>query len=143
MVLPGARVIHLKRNPIDTCLSCFFQHFGAGHPYAVDLTWLGQYYREYERLMAHWREVLPLPMMELSYEELVADPEHWVPKLLDFVELPFEEACLSPHRNRRVVHTASNAQVRRPIYKSSVGKAERFGELLQPLIDSLEASKTV
>lgn len=139
MLCPGARVIHCVRDPLDTGISCFFQHFfGEGVPFAYDLAHIGAYYRQYRRVMAHWREVLPLPMVELSYERLVAEPESQIRALLAFAGLEWDPACLAFHRTERVVRTASHAQVRRPMYPSSVGRHRHYARWLGPLRRALE-----
>ncbi|MDP6933650.1 MAG: sulfotransferase, partial [Myxococcota bacterium] len=134
---PGAQVIHCIRDPLDTCLSCFFQNFDAKNPYATSLEDLGVYWRGYQRLMAHWKQVLPLPIHEVRYETLVAEPEVETRRLLSFLGLPWEPSCLSFHESSRRVHTASYDQVRQPIYQSSVGRSDRYHHHLGPLIDAL------
>ncbi len=136
-MLPGARIIHCRRDPIDTCLSIYFQHFNTHHPYASDLAALGPYYRQYEQLMAHWRETLPLPMLEIQYEDLVADQDGWSRKLIDFVGLPWDDACLSFFDAKRTVNTPSYDQVRRPIYTQSVKRWKHYEKHLGPLIEVL------
>jgi Flp pilus assembly protein TadD len=137
LMFPGARVIHCVRDPMDTCLSCYFQPFGGEHAYAYDLEDLGFYYREYERLMTHWRKVLRIPMLELRYEELVADPEPVIRRLLEFCELPWNDRCLNPHANPRAVATASHEQVQRPIHRESVGRWRYYAPHLEPLTKAL------
>jgi tetratricopeptide (TPR) repeat protein len=137
-LFPGARIIHCRRNPEDTALSVFFQNFNATYAFSTDLGWIGTYYREYERLMAHWKESLDLPILDVDYEALVADPEVHIARMMSFMDLPLEPACFAPHENRRVVHTASCHQVRKPIYSSSVGRSERYGEWLTPLRAALK-----
>ena len=142
MALPKARIIHCRRDPIDTCLSCFSHMFTESQAFTYDLGELGRYYRGYEALMAHWRAVLPKgAMLELNYESVVADLEGQARRLLDFCGLPWDPACLEFHRTERSVRTASAAQVRQPIYKSSVGKRERYGDGIAPLIEALESPK--
>jgi tetratricopeptide (TPR) repeat protein len=138
LALPGARVIHTRRDPLETCFSCFSQAFGRGLPYVNDLTELGHYYRAYEALMAHWRAALPEPFIyELDYETLIEDFETEVRRLLDFCGLPFDPACLNFHENPRVVFTASNTQVRKPLYRDSLNRARAYGALLDPLRKAL------
>jgi len=137
LLFPGARVIHSVRDPVDTCLSCYFQDFTKAHAYAADLGQLGRHYRAYLRMMAHWKEVLPLPMKAVRYDALVADPEPVVRELLDFCGLPWDPACLAFHTSRRVVRTASQDQVRKPIYKSSVRRWARYESHLGPLLEAL------
>jgi tetratricopeptide (TPR) repeat protein len=137
LLFPGARVIHCIRDPLDTCLSIYFHPFIEHHAYATDLTNLGLYYREYLRLMAHWRTVLRLPLLELRYEELVENPEEKIRQLLDFCELSWDERCLRHHETGRVANTFSYKQVRQPIYKKSVARWRRYEKHLGPLIEAL------
>jgi tetratricopeptide (TPR) repeat protein len=138
LALPQARIIHVRRDPGDTCFSCFATLFSAGQPFAYDLGELGRYYRAYDRLMAHWRRVLPEgTMIELRYEALVADLAGEARRLVAFCGLDWDAACLAFHRTPRVVRTASAAQVRQPIYRSSLGRARAYGDLLRPLLDAL------
>lgn len=137
LLFPGARVIHCMRSPLDTCLSIYFQPFIQHHAYASDLTNLGLYYREYLRLMAHWRAVLRIPLLELRYEDLIERPEENVRLLLDFCELPWDERCLRHHESGRIANTFSYDQVRRPIYKTSVARWKRYEKHLGPLIEAL------
>jgi len=132
-MLPGARVIHCRRDPVDTCFSCFRQNFHATHDYAASLEDLGAYWRAYDRLMAHWRAASPMPMLEVDYEQLVADPEGTSRSMAAFVGLDWEPAMLCSHESGRTVNTASYAQVRRPIYRSSVGRAHAYAAHLGPL----------
>ncbi len=134
LLFPNARIVHCRRDPLDTCVSCFTMHLkDHGHGYATDLETLGAYYREYDSLMAHWREVLPLPVYELDYERLIEAPEEQSRKLIEFVGLPWDPACLTPHESARPVRTLSRLQVRQPIYSSSVGRWRRYDKHLGPL----------
>ncbi len=135
-LFPQARVIHCQRDPLDTCVSCYFQQF-RGLNYTADLDDLGHYYREYQRLMAHWRAVLPLPLLDVVYEELVADPEAGSRRLVEFCGLDWDDRCLRFHENPRPVRTVSKLQVRRPIYGSSVGRWQRYATHLTPLCRAL------
>ncbi len=137
ILLPKARVIHCRRDPVDTCLSCFLQNFANPHPWSLDLRDLGLYYREYERLMEHWKRVLPLPILELHYEELTANQEAESRRLIAFCGLEWDERCLRFHETERVVRTASSLQVRQPMYRSSVGKWKRYEAQLGPLLEAL------
>ncbi len=139
MLHPKARIIHCRRDPVDTCLSCFTTQLSPAHVYAHDLHALGHFYHQYERLMAHWKQVLDLPILDVQYEELVADPEPHVRRLLEFCGLPWDEVCMRFHESKRIALTASIDQVRRPIYRTSVGRAERYGPLLDPLREALRA----
>ena len=135
---PGARIIHCRRDPRDTCLSIFFQNFNEGHPYAHDLFTIGTHYHQYRRLMDHWRNVLSLPMLEISYEALVREPEATIRGLLEFCGLPWHDACLAFHESRRRVNTASYDQVRRPLYTRSVDRWRHYEAHLAPLLEGLE-----
>jgi Tfp pilus assembly protein PilF len=138
LMLPRAKVIHCRRDPIDNCLSIYKQDFKATHKYAYDLDELGGYYRLYEELMGHWRRVLPEgAVFDLQYEEMVADQEAMTRKLLEFCELPWEDSCLRFHETKRAVVTASQAQVRKKIYTDSVKLWQRYEQQLQPLIEAL------
>jgi tetratricopeptide (TPR) repeat protein len=133
-VFPNARVIYMQRDPIDTCLSCYFQQFLTGINFAFDLSDLVHYYREHERLMAHWRAVLPPGfILDVPYEELVADQETWTRKMLDFIGLEWDARCLDFHANRRHVTTASAWQVRQKIYRSSVARWHNYEKFIGPL----------
>ncbi len=114
IMFPEAKVIHCQRHPLDTCLSCYFQRFRRGHEYSFNLTHLGLYYREYQRLMQHWKDVLPVAPFELHYSELVNHQEELTRNLIDFIGVSWDERCLNFHDNSRPVTTASNWQVRRP-----------------------------
>ena len=136
--LPEAKIIHCRRDPIDTCLSCYKQNFARGQYWSYNLEELAAEYRRYADLMAHWRKVLPEgSFIEINYEETVADLEKQARMLIDYVGLPWDDACLSPHKNKRAVLTASKAQVIRPVYSSSVKAWKRYEKQLQPLIEGL------
>jgi tetratricopeptide (TPR) repeat protein len=140
LLFPGARVIHCVRDPRDTCLSCYFQNFAGQHDYAYDLHDLGVYYRAYERLMAHWGRVVDVPMLRVSYEQLVEDQEEQSRRLIAFCELPWDERCLRFHASGRDVVTASYGQVRRPIYRSSMGRWRHYEKHLGPLLAALSGA---
>ena len=139
-LFPRACIIHCRRHPVDTCLSCYFLNFAARHPFALDLGHLGQYYGEYERLMAHWAKVLPLAIFELRYEELTADQEFTSRRLLAFCGLAWDERCLRFHETQRVVRTPSTVDVRQPIHRRSLGRWKRYQAHLQPLLEALRQS---
>ena len=133
LLFPKAHIIHCRRNPLDTCLSCYFQNFSGNHPYASDLQNLGQYYRQYQRLMAHWYDVLSVRVHTVDYEQLVAEPETTSRGLLNHVGLEWQDSCLQFHRTQRTVQTASLVQVRRPLYRTSVARWRHYEKYLQPL----------
>ncbi len=135
--LPGAKVIHCRRNPLDTCVSCWTKNFNDAHSYNRSLTDLGRYYQGYHRLMAHWRKVLPIQILDLDYEDVIADLESTARRIVDFLELPWDLRCLEYYKVDRAVRTVSNWQVRQPIYSSSVERWRSYMPHLQPLIDAL------
>jgi Sulfotransferase family len=138
-MFPKARIVHARRRPMDVCFSCFEQNFAQSYRWSTDLRHLGHYYGLYRRLMAHWQAVLPRPMLDWSYESVVEDLEPAARRLIEFCGLAFEAGCLTFHETQRPVYTASLDQVRRPLYKSSVGKWRRYEAMLSPLAESLEA----
>jgi len=136
--LPGARIIHCRRNPVDTCLSCFSKNFVGEQPFCYDQRELGLFYRDYHRLMDHWRATLSADqMIEINYEDLVSDQEGQSRRLLAFLGLPWDNTCLDFHQTQRVVHTASTTQVRQPIYRNAVGRWHACAEYLGPLLEAL------
>ncbi|MEM7462808.1 MAG: sulfotransferase [Pseudomonadota bacterium] len=137
LMFPKAKIIHCRRDPMDTCVSCYMQNFKRSHSYTGDLATLGQYYIEYSRLMDHWRENLPLEMLELQYEDMIADQEATSRQLIDFLGLEWDEACLNYFETKRSVETPSRWQVRQPIYNSSVGRWRRYEKELGPLKQAL------
>jgi tetratricopeptide (TPR) repeat protein len=133
-VFPNARVIYMQRDPIDTCLSCYFQQFLTGINFTFDLSDLVHYYREHQRIMAHWRAVLPPGfILDVPYEELVADQETWSRKMLSFIGLDWDPRCLEFYASKRQVTTASAWQVRQKVYKSSVARWHNYEKFIGPL----------
>ena len=138
LALPNARIIHMRRDPVDTCLSCFSLLFAGDHPYCYDLGELGRYYRAYETLMEHWRQVLPAEvMLDVQYEEVVADTERQARQIVAHCDLDWDDACLAFYETQRPIRTASVTQVRQPIYRTSVGRWKPYQHLLRPLIKEL------
>ncbi|HEY2891124.1 MAG TPA: sulfotransferase [Dongiaceae bacterium] len=139
MILPRARIIHVRRNPMDTCLSCYFQRFRKDNiPFSYELGQLGRYYRMYLDLMTHWRHVLPAgSFAEVQYEDLVGELEGEARLIVEFCGLPWNDRCLSFHRTERSVRTASVAQVRQPLYRSSIARWRRYEKFLAPLIEAI------
>ena len=138
LCFPKATIVHVERDPVDTCLSCFFQNFAdIRHRYSDDLVELGTHYLYYRSMMSYWQSVLPGRIYTLRYEDLVNQPETEIPALLAACGLNLEEACLTPHRTERSVLTASKTQVRRPIHKASIEKWRRYEQELQPLLEVL------
>lgn len=137
--LPRARIIHLVRHPMDTCLSIYFQHFEAANTYTHDLGDLAHYYREYHRLMQHWRAVLPAgSMLSVPYEGLVEDLPGWTRRMLEFIGVPWDSRCLDFHLTERAVVTASKWQVRQQLFASPVGRWRRYQPFLSQLTPLLE-----
>ncbi|MBF0382758.1 MAG: sulfotransferase, partial [Magnetococcales bacterium] len=137
LLLPNAKIIHSLRSPEDTCLSIFQIKFSKPLPYAYHLTELGQYYRLYTQMMEHWQTLFPGFIYDLDYENLIADQEGETRKLLQFCGLDWTDSCLDFHKNNREVESASNVQVREPIYPTSVKRWLKFKSELQPLITAL------
>lgn len=140
LLFPGARVIHCLRDPVDTCLSIYFQRFNDFHAYARNLTSLGKYYRQYRRLVAHWKTVLRIPIMDIQYEDLVENQEDLSRKMIEFCELEWDDRCLRFHESGRFVTTPSYDQVRRPIYRKSVARWKNYEQFLGPLVTALRDS---
>lgn len=132
-LFPGARVLHCKRDPRDICLSNYFIDFGAGLGFTYDLEALAYTYKAYQELLEHWKTVLPIPILDVQYEELIENPRTWVETILKFCDLDWEDACLDFHQSKRQVLTASYDQVRRPLYKSSKARWKNYARHLEPV----------
>ena len=130
MLMPGARIVHCVRDAKDTALSCFFTNFTQGLTWSTDLADIARMQAAQNRVMAHWRDVLDLPIHELRYEDLIADQEGQSRALIDFLGLDWDPACLDFHTSGNAVLTASNWQVRRPLYNNAVGRAEAYAAFL-------------
>ncbi len=141
LMLPKAKIIHCKRNPLDTCLSIFFQNFNLAHTYATKIEDIGNYYKEYQRLMAHWQEVLDIPIFEISYADLVNDQENQSRKMIEFCGLDWHGQCLNFHQSGRKVATASYDQVSKPVYRSSLERWKNYEKHLGPLREILGKNK--
>jgi tetratricopeptide (TPR) repeat protein len=137
LILPHARIIDARRNPLDCCFSNFKQHFARGQGFAYSLEDMGRYYRDYVRLMDHVDRVLPGRVHRVIHEELIDDPGREIRRMLDALDLPFEEACLRFHENSRAVRTASSEQVRRPINRDGVERWRAYDRWLSPLKQAL------
>jgi len=133
LAMPNAKIVNTMRHPIDNCFGCFKQLWAEGQHFSYDLNDLGRYYRDYQRLMAHWQKVFPGKVYSVQYENVVDDLEGNVEKLLAYCGLPLEQACLRFHETERAVNTASSEQVRQPIYKSAVAYWKHFEAHLGPL----------
>ncbi|NQV85324.1 MAG: sulfotransferase [Rhodospirillales bacterium] len=137
MMFPNAKVLYCRRDPLDTGMSCFGQHFTAPHAWACDLHDIGRFQRATGRLMEHWKDVLSLSILEVSYENMVDDQEATSRRIIDFLGLDWDEACLDFHSSGRLVQTASSWQVRKPIYRTAVGRAKGYEAFLGPLKGAL------
>ena len=140
LLFPRSRVIHCVRNPLDTCLSCYMTNFEVPNAFKFDLGHLGAYYRDYQRLTEHWKKVLTVPILEVRYEDLVLDTRGQVRRMLEFLNLSWDDRCMRYYENERTVRTASIDQVRKPIYTSSVGRWKHYERHLAPLIAALGAA---
>jgi hypothetical protein len=139
--LPNARIIHMRRDPLDTCLSIYFQDFQAAHSYANDLEDLADYYCQYLRLMRHWESILPREaILEVPYEALVAEQEAWSRRMVEFIGLPWDPRCLDFHATRRSVTTASKWQVRQRTNRQSVQRWRHYERHLGPLSGLVSAN---
>ena len=138
LAIPNAKIINAKRHPLDSCFGSYKQLFASGQPFSYDLTELGEYYMEYNRIMNHWHDVCKGFVLDVEYESVVSDLDSQVKRILEFCELPFEESCLRFYETERAVKTASSEQVRKPIYSSSVNLWRNYEEKLSDLIEILE-----
>ncbi len=136
-LFPNARIIHCQRDPLDNCISLFFHYF-LGLNCTFELTELGQYYLDYQRLMSHWQNVFPGEILNVQYEELVMNQERISKQLIDYIDLEWDEKCIDFHSNERTVMTPSNIQVRKPMYKTSINRWKPYEKHLQPLIEVLQ-----
>ncbi len=137
-MFPKAHIIHCIRHPLDTGLSNYFQRFALNYDYCFDLQNIGHFYGQYMRIMDYWRTVLPIPILDIRYEEMVGNTEPMVRKVLDYLGLEWDARCLSPHTNPYAVETASQWQVRQPIYKQSMQRWQHYEKQLAPLKEILE-----
>ncbi|MEO0414528.1 MAG: sulfotransferase [Verrucomicrobiota bacterium] len=134
LLFPNAKIVHTRRHPCAVALSCFFQNFAHQPGWTTSIDGIGRYYALYEKMMDHWAAHLPLPIHHLSYEALLADPEPETRRLIEFCGADWEPACLEFHKNRSVVQTASNWQVRQPLNRSNAEKWRRY----EPYLDDLK-----
>jgi hypothetical protein len=143
LILPNAKIIDTRRNPMDCCFSCYKQLFGSGQGFTYSQNRIGNYYLDYLKIMKHWDEVLPNKVHRVIYEDMVNDTEVEIRKLIDFCELDFEESCLNFFKTKRTVRTPSSEQVRQPIYKKGVGQWEYFESWLNPLKETLKMEQNI
>ena len=137
LILPNAKIIDARRHPMACCFSGFKQHFAEGQEFTYGLEQIGKYYRDYVTLMDHWDKVLPNKVLRVQYEDVVADTETQVRRILDYLELPFEQASVDFHKSKRSVRTPSSEQVRQPIFKSGLEQWRNFEPWLDPLKEAL------
>ena len=137
LILPNAKVIDARRNPMACCFSCYKQLFGEGQEFTYGLEEVGRYYRAYVRLMDHWDEVLPGFVLRVMHEDVVDGLETQVRRILEFCDLPFEENCIRYHETERNIRTPSSEQVRQPIYREGIDRWRRYEAHLEPLRDAL------
>ena len=138
LTMPNAKIIHCTRDPLETCFSVYKQNFSGSHAYTNELSELGQYYLEYQKMMAHWETLFGAQIYEANYEKMVADSESEIANLLAFCGLEAEAACFEFHKNKRAVRTASVSQVRQPIYKDALKASAPYEKQLLPLIEVLK-----
>jgi tetratricopeptide (TPR) repeat protein len=137
LMLPNAKIIDARREPMACCFSNFKQLYASGHQFSYGLESIGRYYKLYERLMAHWDDALPGRVLRVQHEDVIEDLEGSVRRMLDYLGLPFEEACVEFHKTERRVHTASSEQVRRPINREGVDQWKNYDPWLGPLREAL------
>jgi tetratricopeptide (TPR) repeat protein len=142
LIFPNAKIIDARRHPLDSCVSCYRQLFAKGQSFTYDLTDIGEYFLQYQRMMDHWHEVLPGRVLTVQHEDVVRDLDTQVRRILDYCELPFENACINYHETDRPIRTPSSEQVRRPVYTDSLGFWRHYethiGELVEVLEPALE-----
>jgi tetratricopeptide (TPR) repeat protein len=141
LLFPNAKIIHCRRNPLDTCVSIFMQRFNKGHHYSYDLKTLGQFYRQCDELMNYWKDTVPLEILEIDYESTVKDLETQARRIISFLGLEWSDTCLNFQDTKRAVATASQWQVRQPLYKTSVARWQHYKKHLAPLLEGLETPK--
>jgi len=143
LALPNARIVHIERNPMDSCYGMYRSLFRAGYPFSYDLADLGKYYLAYRQLMAHWHDVVPGGIHSVRYEELVDDQESVSREIVSYCGLEWAPACLEFHKNESAISTASSAQVRRPVYRDALQRWRRYEEQLKPLAEDLRREGVV
>jgi hypothetical protein len=137
LIMPNAKIIDARRYPLDCCFSMFKQLFAQGQEFTYGLAEAGSYYKSYVKLMNHWDEVLPNKILRVNNEDIIDDLEGQVTKMLEFLELPFEDSCITFYETDRLVRTASSEQVRKPINKSGMDRWKPYAKHLKPLLDGL------
>jgi len=137
LIMPNAKIIDARRYPLDCCFSMFKQLFAQGQEFSYGLAEAGSYYKSYVKLMDHWDKVLPNKILRVNNEDVIEDLEGQVKRMLDFLDLPFEEDCISFYETDRSVRTASSEQVRQPINKKGMGRWKPYAKNLKPFIESI------
>jgi hypothetical protein len=138
LIMPNAKIIDARRYPLDCCFSMFKQLFAQGQEFTYGLAEAGSYYNSYVKLMDHWDMVLPNKILRVNNEDVINDLDGQVRRMLDYLELPFEEQCISFHETDRSVRTASSEQVRQPINKKGMGRWKPYAKHLKPLLNNLD-----
>ena len=138
LIMPNAKIIDARRYPLDCCFSMFKQLFAQGQEFSYGLAEAGSYYKSYVKLMDHWNRVLPNKILRVNNEDVIEDLEGQVRRMLEFLELPFEESCISFHKTERSVRTASSEQVRKPINKEGMERWKPYAKNLRPLLNALD-----
>ena len=138
LIMPNAKIIDARRYPLDCCFSMFKQLFAQGQEFTYGLAEAGSYYNSYVKLMDHWDRVLPNKILRVNNEDVIDDLDGKVRRMLDYLELPFEEQCISFHETDRSVRTASSEQVRQPINKKGMGRWKPYAKHLKPLLNNLD-----
>ncbi len=142
-VLPDVKIVHCRRNPLDTILSIYFTDFSTNFPFTEDLLAIGREYIGYQKLMTHWREHSPVPIFDLYYEELINNQEAVTRDLLRYCEIPWDDKCLNYHKTERQVSTPSDWQVRQPIFRGSMERWRNYEQHLTPLLDLMRSEGIV
>ena len=137
LILPNAKIIDARRNPMACCFSGFKQLFASGQQFSYGLEEIGTYYKDYVEVMNHWDKVLPGKILRIQYEDVVSNLENEVTRILEYCNLPFEDNCINFHKTERNVRTPSSEQVRQPIYKSGLEQWKNYEPWLEPLKRSL------
>jgi hypothetical protein len=138
LILPNAKIIDARRNPMDCCFSCYKQLFGSGQGFTYSQNRIGNYYLDYLRIMEHWDKVLPGKVHRVIYEDMIEDTENEIKKLLKFCDLKFEQGCIDFYKTKRTVRTPSSEQVRQPIYKKGIGQWKNYEPWLGDLTKTLQ-----
>ena len=138
-MFPNAKIIHCTRNPIDTCLSCYFQDFGRNHPWLYKLDDIIDFYKNYKKLMMHWNNIPEIDIYEVEYENFIYDQEYATKNLIEHLGIEWNEKCLDFHKNQRLVWTASYEQVRQPVYSHSIERWRNYSAHIKSLIDEFNS----